>query len=108
MHRVVVKATDDSANVSVDTTTVYVGTKEVNVTVEESPHGRVVLDPPGGIYTEGIDVEVTAIPDEGCVFHGWIKDFETTHKQLQIRTEKDITLSVFEGSGKKECLVPSC
>jgi hypothetical protein len=92
MHRVVVKATDDSANVSVDTTNVYVGTKEVKVTVEASPHGRVVLDPPGGVYTEGIDVEVTAIPDEGCVFHGWIKDFETTHKQLQITTEKDITL----------------
>jgi hypothetical protein len=92
MHQVVVKATDDSANVSVDTTIVYVGTKEVKVTVEAAPHGRVVLDPPGGIYTEGIDLEVTAIPDEGCVFHGWIKDFETTHKRLQIITEKDITL----------------
>jgi len=92
MHRVVVKATDDAANVSVDTTNVYVGTKGVKVTVEESPHGWVELDPPGGIYTEGIDVEVKAIPDEGCVFHGWIKDFETTHKQLHITTEKDITL----------------
>jgi len=92
MRRVIVKATDDAANVSVDTTTVYVGTKEVKVTVEESPHGRVVLDPPGGIYTEGIDVEVSAIPDEGCVFHGWIKDIEVPQGKLAFRTADDITL----------------
>jgi len=42
----------------------------------------VVLDPPGGVYTEGIEVEVTAIPDEGYLFHSWIKDIETTNKKI--------------------------
>jgi hypothetical protein len=89
----------------VDKTTVYVGSKEVGITVKEAPHGQVVLDPPGGSYTEGVDVEITAVPDEGYIFHGWIKDIEATNSNLQITTTKDVTIKpVFVKDPEKESL----
>lgn len=100
MHRMVVKATDDTGNVSTETTTVYVGTQRVRVDIAEDAHnGRVTLEPEGGLYTEGVDVRVEAVPDEGYRFHSWIKDIESDQKQLTIKTGNDITLKpVFEAT----------
>jgi hypothetical protein len=93
MHHITVKATDNSANISIDTTTVYVGTKKVRVNIEEDArNGRVKLEPEGGLYTEGIDVNILAMPDEGYHFHGWIKDIESEQKRLTIKTTDDISL----------------
>jgi hypothetical protein len=33
--------------------------------------GSISLDPPGGVYASGTEVEVTAIPDSGYVFDSW-------------------------------------
>lgn len=102
-HSIIVRTTDDSANVSVDTTTVFVGTQEVRIDVEESSNGRVILEPMGGFYTEGVDVTITAIPDEGYNFHGWIKDIESSNNKLQITTAKDLSLKpVFAKDSEKK------
>ena len=93
MHRMVVKATDDTGNVSTETTTVYVGTQRVRVAIkEDARNGRVTMRPEGGLYTEGVDVRVEAVPDEGYRFHSWIEDIESDQKLLTIKTANDITL----------------
>ncbi|MDB4632423.1 hypothetical protein OAG35_00855 [bacterium] len=89
----VVKATDDTDNVSTETTTVYVGTQRVRVAIkEDARNGRVTMRPEGGLYTEGVDVRVEAVPDEGYRFHSWIEDIESDQKLLTIKTANDITL----------------
>jgi len=103
IHQVTVKTTDNSGRVTVDNTTIYVGSREVGIKVEEAPHGRVVLDPPGGVYSEGVNVQVTAVPDEGYLFHGWIKDIESTHNHLQITIAKDVSIKpVFVKDSEKK------
>ena len=99
-HHITVKATDNTGNLSTDTTTVYVGTRAVRVTIEEDArHGQVTLKPEGGVYVDGIDVNIEAIPDEGYRFHAWIKDLESDQKQLTIKTAEDITLkAVFKSN----------
>ncbi len=93
MHRMVVKATDDTGNVSTETTVVYVGTQRVRVAIkEDARNGRVALSPEGGLYNEGVDVRVEAVPDEGYRFHSWIEDIESDQKLLTIKTANDITL----------------
>jgi hypothetical protein len=92
IHHLTIKSTDNTGNVTVDKTTIYVGSKKVQINVEESPNGRVTLEPPGGIYSEGVLVTANAIPAEGYLFEGWIKDIETSRNDLQITTAKDITL----------------
>ena len=37
-------------------------------------NGSVTLNPPGGIYTQGTVVTMTAIPDSGHLFSGWLGD----------------------------------
>ena len=92
-HRIVVKATDNTGNISTNTTTVYVGKRKVRVSLEEDArYGRVELEPEGGAYSEGIEVMIEAIPDEGYHFHGWIKDAKSDQNPLSIKTSNDITL----------------
>ncbi|MCK4746060.1 MAG: hypothetical protein KAT15_03455, partial [Bacteroidales bacterium] len=98
-----VKSTDDSGKVTVDNTTVYVGAKEVRINIEESPNGRVVLEPSGGIYAEGVDVKATAIPTEGYLFHGWVKDIETARNNFLLTTAEDVTIKpVFVKDSEKK------
>ncbi|MDG2382234.1 MAG: hypothetical protein P8N76_11235 [Pirellulaceae bacterium] len=101
MHQIEVRATDQSGNVSTDTTTVYVGTRKVRVTIDESAkNGQVKLQPAGAIYSEGIEVAIEAIPDEGYRFHSWIKDLESDQQRLTVRTNDDIALKpVFVATG---------
>ena len=93
IHHIIVKAKDNSGNISIDTTTVYVGAKKVRINIgEDARNGYVKLEPDGGLYTEGIDVNVMAIPNEGYYFYGWIKDIESEQELLTIKTTDDITL----------------
>jgi hypothetical protein len=50
------------------------------------------LEPDGGLYTEDIDVNIMAIPNEGYHFHSWIKDIESEQELLTIKTTDHITL----------------
>ncbi len=93
MHHIIVKAMDNSGNISIDTSTVYVGTKKVRVNIEEDArNGYVKLEPSGGLYAEDIDVNIMAVPNEGYYFHGWTKDIESEQEILTIKTRYDITL----------------
>lgn len=103
MHHITIKSTDDSGKTTEEKTTIYVGQKEVRINVEEGPNGQVVLEPPGGIYSEGIIVKATAIPIEGYLFQGWIKDIESTRNDLQIPTENNLTIKpVFVKDSEKK------
>jgi hypothetical protein len=44
------------------------------LTVSVSGSGSVELDPPGGVYPTGTDVELTAEPDPGWLFSAWSGD----------------------------------
>jgi hypothetical protein len=91
MHHITIKSTDDSGKTTEEKTTIYVGQKEVRINVEEGPNGQVVLEPPGGIYSEGIIVQ------------GWIKDIESTRNDLQIPTENNLTIKpVFVKDSEKK------
>jgi hypothetical protein len=92
MHEISLISTDNSGRVTVDKTTVYVGSRQVEIRVEEAAHGRVELDPPGGLYAEGIELGITAFPEEGYRFHGWIKDIESANRALHITTAKDLVI----------------
>lgn len=92
IHQISVHSTDNSGNITIEKTNVYVGKKEVLVNIEESPNGKVILEPSGGNYTEGVTVKAAAIPEEGYIFNSWGKGFETANSSLQITTSKDITL----------------
>lgn len=93
MHQIDVRATDQTGNVTKDTTTVFVGTRIVKFTIDESArNGRVELHPAGGIYSDGIEVAIEAIPDEGYRFHSWIRDISSDQRRLTVRTDGDIAL----------------
>jgi len=92
MHKVTIKVKDDGGNETTDIRTVFVGTKEVRVNIEEASNGQVTLTPSGGLYAEGIDVNITAVPDQGYLFQGWIKDIKTSRNSMTINTIEDITL----------------
>ena len=85
-HQIEVRAKDQSGNVTTDPTRVFVETRTVKVTIDESAkHGQVKLHPAGGIYSEGIEVAIEAIPDEGYRFHSWIKDIESDQQRLTVQ-----------------------
>lgn len=92
IHQISVLSTDNSGNNTVEKTNVYVGKKEVLVSIEASPNGKVILEPTGGKYTEGILVKAVAIPEKGYVFDNWGKEFDTSSNSLKITTAEDITL----------------
>ena len=92
MHHVIVKAVDNTNNVTIDTVTVFVGSKTVKIEIEETPGGQVKLTPAGGLYTENVHVDITAIPDEGYRFLGWTKDIESNRKTIALTTANDVKL----------------
>lgn len=47
---------------------------EYALTVMTEGEGSVTLDPPGGVYTEGTDVELTAVAEPGWAFTAWSGD----------------------------------
>ena len=51
--------------------------------------GKVILDPPGGIYEQGTSVTLTAIPDQGNTFKGWSGDIKSTENPVTIIMESD-------------------
>ncbi len=47
---------------------------QLTVTLIQEGPGQVILDPPGGVYAPGTTVTLTAVPQAGARFAGWIGD----------------------------------
>lgn len=54
--------------------------------------GTVSLDPPGGVYDMGIQVQLTATPDSGWKFVEWQGDVSDTVNPLNISITTDMTV----------------
>ena len=92
-HEILVKAVDNSGHVRRERVPVFVGTRKVEVSVdEEMPNGHVVLEPEARFYSENILVTATAISREGYRFQGWIGDVESDERVLRFKTDRDLTL----------------
>lgn len=72
---IVATATDPAGNTSeFSIAYAFVDIYEVTIATAGSGSGSVSLDPPGGIYTEGMVVTATATPNAGSTFSGWSGD----------------------------------
>lgn len=60
----------------------------------EAENGSVTLDPPGGIYEEGSEVTLTAVPDEGYQFVEWGGAASGSDNPVTITIDGDMTISV--------------
>jgi len=77
-------AGDDSLLTTSDTVAITVA-QSFALSVSTVGAGSVVLEPPGGVYTAGSSVTVTAVPDPDAAFVGWSGDLTgTTNPQLVI------------------------
>lgn len=56
-------------------------------------NGTVELDPPGGVYNEGTQLTLTAIPDDGYRFTGWLGNASGTinPKVINVKSNREIT-----------------
>lgn len=54
--------------------------------------GSVTLDPPGGIYQMGTEVNLTATPDSGWKFVTWDGDVTSTENPLGVSISDDMTI----------------
>ncbi len=63
-----------------------------DLTVETLGTGSVVLDPPGGVYSHGTVVQITAIPDPGWTFSHWSGDLTGTENPAFLTIDRDKTV----------------
>jgi uncharacterized repeat protein (TIGR02543 family) len=63
------------------------------LTVNVAGSGSVSLDPPGGAYTEGTQVELTAVPAPGWQFKGWSGDLSGTTTPISITIDAPKTVT---------------
>ena len=70
----------------------------VDLTVNIVGNGSVTLDPPGGTYPTGTDVELTANADTGWYFSGWSGDLSglTNPNSITMDTAKTVTATFTE------------
>lgn len=91
----------DSANLNPNTITVadiQFGGDDTSrnpvLTVNVNPYGAatVILDPPGGTYTEGTTVTVTVTPDTGYEFLNWYGEASGTDNPLVVVVNSDVNV----------------
>ncbi|MFQ5649716.1 MAG: Ig-like domain-containing protein [bacterium] len=77
------------------------GPQQVTLTVTTEGSGSVALDPPGGVYDEGVQVQVAALPDAGWQFSTWGGDVDGTEpvKTLIMSSDKSIVATFTQESG---------
>ena len=65
--------------------------------------GGVFLDPPGGTYDLGTDVELMAIPDLGWTFSGWSGDLSGSDNpdSIAMTGDKNVTATFVEGENSE-------
>ena len=71
----------------------YVNTTQYTLTVNPVGNGSVTLDPAGGVYTGGAEVELTAVADPGWAFSGWSGDLSgsTNPETITMHGDKTVT-----------------
>jgi hypothetical protein len=76
---------------------------QYTLTVSVTGSGTVTLDPPGGTYSGGTQVQLTAVPDSSETFSGWSEDLSGTDNPatLIMNVDKNITAVFTSDSGRK-------
>ncbi len=66
---------------------------QYNLTVNTVGSGSVTLDPAGGIYDPGTEVQLTPVPDAGWIFKGWSGDLSgySNPDTIVVNSDKTIT-----------------
>ena len=65
----------------------------LNISIDPEGLGSVTLDPPGGRYPSGIEVELTAVPASGYAFDYWSGDLSGTLNPTTITVDSDKTVT---------------
>lgn len=71
-------------NESKTATAVFKEDPPFNLTVETSGEGEVDIDPDKEEYDDGVDVQLTASPDDGWEFVEWFGDYEGTEDEITV------------------------
>ena len=86
-----------SRDLVIDATFIPTTTPQYSVTVNTIGNGTVTLNPPGGIYEEGTEVELTAVPDNGWQFDGWSGDINSASNPVTITVTSYLNLNATFG-----------
>ena len=54
-----------------------------------SQGGRIAAQPPGDFFTNGVQVQLTAMPDSGWAFGNWQSDFQGSTNPLTLLMDRD-------------------
>jgi hypothetical protein len=82
---------DSAITITADFSEIEPTTYELTVNTEPSQGGSV--DPEGGTYDEGEEVEVTATPSAGWEFSGWSGDIESSDNPLTVTMDANTTIT---------------
>lgn len=86
-----------SANTTISANFVFDGW---TLTVNIVGNGTVALDPPGGVYSDGTVVELTATAASGWTFVGWGQDLSgSVNPETILMNSNKVVYAYFEGSG---------
>lgn len=66
---------------------------QYTLTVNTAGGGTVTLDPQGGIYNAGTQVQLTAVPDSGWAFDYWSGDVDGSQNPVMITMDENKTVS---------------
>ena len=72
----------------------FVGPAEYRLAIWKVGSGRVILDPPGGLYTEGTVVTLLAVPDSGWAFKNWGGALNSTNNPEKLVMDGDKSVIV--------------
>ncbi len=94
VHYIIAKATDDSGNVAIDSSKIYIGTKMCFLTIDSIVGGGTVeFDPPGEIYVEGMEVSLVATPSFPFHFEEWTGDLTGSQNPVMVTMLDNVSLS---------------
>jgi len=69
------------------------GSTQYSLNVAASGNGSVTLNPPGGVYDAGTQVEITATPLQGYQFDNWSGDATSTANPLTVTMNGNVTIT---------------
>jgi uncharacterized repeat protein (TIGR02543 family) len=99
---------DNQGTTTVTTTVTVMPAPSHTLTVNKVGDGTVTLNPPGGVYAAGTDVQLTATPDAGFTFAGWSGAVTGATNPITVIMDgnKTITVTFTESSEVKHAYLP--